>query len=159
MTKPLTALLLVTMLVVTMRPAGAIQQFIVFFDDSESGLLDPVQWNVSPAGEAVIREAAVVYGLYGGRIVLFAGDQRVGTLEDSIERSRRRVDAVRELLVKHGVERSDIFTKPCGFVRYLVETPPETREPMNRFVVFDFVPEETALTDGSRSGCERQAMP
>lgn len=151
--------LIVLIILAAAGPADAIQQFIAFFADSKSGQLDPVQWSVSPEGEAVIHEAAIEHGLYGGRIVLIAGDQRVGALKDSIERSQRRANAVRELLVKYGVERGNIFTKPCGFVQYLVETPPETKEPMNRFVLLDFVPDGSVLVDGSRDGCTSSGPP
>jgi|CXWL01.1.fsa_nt_gi hypothetical protein len=151
------ALLVLLALLAASPPAGAIRQFIVFFSDSPSGQLDPVQWHVGPEGEAVIREAAYVQRQYGARILLTAGDQRLGSLEDSIERARKRADAVRELLVKHGVERAKIFTKPCGYIHFIIDTPPETKEPQNRFVIFNHVGNEVVLTDGSREGCENQS--
>lgn len=157
MTRLLSTTLIVLGFLATVEPAGAIKQFIVFFAAGDSERLDPVQWQVGPEGEAVIREAAAVYDNYGpgGRIVLAAGDQRVGTLEMSVERSRKRADAVRDLLVKYGVPRASVLTKPCGFELYLTETPPGVKEPMNRFVMMDLVAPDAVVVDGSRDGCAR----
>jgi OmpA-OmpF porin, OOP family len=138
------------------HPASATKLFIVFFHGSNPERLDPVQWLVTAEADAVISEYAAVYREYGGQVVLTAGDQRVGTLEASIERSQRRANAVRDALVAKGVPRSKISTRPCGFVHFLVPTPPETKEPQNRFVLFEWASDETVLVDGSREGCEKK---
>jgi outer membrane protein OmpA-like peptidoglycan-associated protein len=140
----------------TTQPATAIRQFIVFFAEGDSQRLDPVQWLVTAEADAVISGYAAGYREFGGQVVLTAGDQRVGSLEASIERSQRRANAVRDALVAKGIPRSKISTRPCGFVHFLVPTPPETKEPMNRFVSFEWASEDAVLVDGSREGCKRE---
>lgn len=131
-------------------PAGAIRQFIVFFAGVNPTQLDPVQWHIGAEGDAVIAEAAAADTRSwppGARIRLIAGDQRVGTLETSVERSRKRAEAVKSSLVKYGVPAASVVIHACGFRRYLVETPPDTREPMNRFVALDIAPLHSQATD------------
>ena len=135
-------------------PASAIQQFIVFFPGTNPERLDPVQWQIGPEADAVISEFAAVYPRFGGRVQLTAADQWMGTLEASIERSQRRADAVRNALVAKGVPREAVFTRPCGFTLRLVQTPPQTKEPQNRFVMMDLVPADAALVEGARKDCE-----
>ncbi len=135
------------------QPLGATKQFIVFFQGSNPERLDPVQWQVTLEADAVISEFAALYPRYGGRVLLTAGDQWVGTLEASIERSQKRADAVRDALVAKGVPRSMIFTKPCGFALRSILTPTQTEEPQNRFVTMDVHLPNTAFVDGSREGC------
>jgi hypothetical protein len=121
-------------------PALAIKQFIVFFDDPNPEQLDPGQWTVGAEGDAVISEVASLFAQRSNpddTLHLTAADQRVGTLEMSIERSRRRAVAVKQSLVTKGVPDQSIIIHACGFQRLMVETPPGAREPMNRFVTMD----------------------
>ena len=142
MTRLLSTTFIAFALLVTERPAGAIQQFIVFFSEGDREQLDPIQWRIGAEGDAVIAEFAAGQKKLGGTVLLTAGDQHVGTLYVSIERSRKRADAVRESLVKYGVPASVILIKPCGYARYLFETRHGVSEPMNRFVSLDLLPLE-----------------
>jgi hypothetical protein len=141
-------------LLATSQPASAIKQFLVFFHGADPERLSPVQWQITVEADAVISEFAAGYPNYGGRVLLTAGDQWVGTLEASIKRSQRRADAVRDALVAKGVPRSAIFTKPCGFAMLMVQTAPKTKEPQNRFVQMDIHSADAAFVDGSREGCQ-----
>jgi OmpA-OmpF porin, OOP family len=137
--KRITAIVLVACAALaTSQPAGAIKQFIVFFPGTNPEQLDPVQWRLGPEADAVISEFASLRQRYpNDAIELTAGDQHVGTLEMSIERSRRRAEAVKQSLVAKGVPADAIVIHACGFRRFLVETPHGTLEPMNRFLLMD----------------------
>lgn len=140
----------------TAQPASAIKQFLVFFHDADPHRLDAKQWQITAEADAVINEFAALYrrDFDNARVLLTAGDQWVGTLEASIERSQRRANAVRDALVEKGVPRAVIFTKPCGFTLRMVQTQPQTKEPQNRFVSMDIRSPDAALIEGSREGCE-----
>jgi OmpA-OmpF porin, OOP family len=134
-------------------PAFAIKQFIVFFHGTNPEQLDPVQWQLGPEADAVISEAASVVVQRANAddgVHLIAGDQRVGTLEMSIERSRRRAEAIKQSLIAKGVPADAIFVHACGFRRFLVETPHGTLEPMNRFVTLDL-----ASRDDKQDPCKQ----
>ncbi len=129
----------------TAEPADALRQFIVFFHGLNPEQLDPEQWEVTEEANSVLSQAASIHikqASPGDTIHLLAGDQNVGTLEMSIERSRRRAEAVKKFLVAKGVSAEDIVVHACGFRRYLVKTPPGTIEPMNRFVALDYAEPE-----------------
>ncbi len=138
--KRLMAVVLVVCAAAAAPPAVAIKQFIVFFHDPNPEQLDPGQWKIGAEGDAVISEVASLFAQRSNpddTLHLTAADQHVGTLEMSVERSNRRAAAVKQSLVTKGVPDQSIVIHVCGFQRLMVETPPGTREPQNRFVTMD----------------------
>jgi hypothetical protein len=134
------AIVLVVSAAAAAPPAVAIRQFIVFFHDPNPEQLDPGQWKIGAEGDAVVSEVASLFAQRSnpdGTLHLTAADQHIGTLEMSIERSRLRAVAVKQSLVTKGVPEQSIVIHACGFQRLMMETPPGTREPQNRFVTMD----------------------
>ena len=100
--------------------------------------LDPEQWRVTAEADAVIAEFASLYKQEGngGYVLLSGHDQRVGSEQNAMLRSQRRADAVRDVLIEHGVPARVISTKACGWSRLMVLTEHGVQEPQNRYVLF-----------------------
>lgn len=108
-----------------------------------------------PAGSGQIIDVywryADLYGK-GGRIWLRSHTDRVGDGRSNLLLSRRRAEAVRAYLVRHGVPASRIDIINRGEAMAPHPTADETPEPRNNFVELELVtPEEAAKWRSNRN--------
>jgi outer membrane protein OmpA-like peptidoglycan-associated protein len=101
--------------------------FIVFFDFDKSDL--------TPVAQDTIRRAAAAYRTKGGAQIKASGHtDRAGTDTYNMALSLRRVNGVRDALVREGVAESDISTVALGENQPMVPTADGVREAQNRRV-------------------------
>lgn len=101
--------------------------FMVFFDFDKSDL--------TPVAQDTIRKAAAAYKTKGGAQVKASGHtDRAGTDAYNMALSLRRVNAVRDMLVREGVAESDISVVALGESQPMVPTADGVREAQNRRV-------------------------
>ena len=99
----------------------------------------------------IFREHSDMYGK-GGRIWLRAHTDRVGDGRANLRLSRRRAEAVRDYLVRHGVPKSRIDIINRGEALAPFPTADETPEPRNNFVELELVtPDEAAKWRSNRN--------
>ena len=144
--------------VMAAKTAEAVQrQFIIFFGEGDRDRFDPKQWLVIPAGVDAVREAAQAHKEMGGAILLIGNDQNVGSPADALVRSRRRIEAVQDLLVQSGVRREVIRTKPCGSSNPLAGNAKDVSEPQNRYVTIDLLDSMREAVAGANAVCPSAA--
>jgi outer membrane protein OmpA-like peptidoglycan-associated protein len=101
--------------------------FIVFFDFDKADL--------TAIAQDTIRKAAAAYKTKGGAQIKASGHtDRAGTDAYNMALSLRRVNAVRDMLVREGVAESDISTVALGEGQPMVPTADGVREAQNRRV-------------------------
>jgi outer membrane protein OmpA-like peptidoglycan-associated protein len=101
--------------------------FMVFFDFDKSTL--------TPAAIDTIQRAATAYKTKGGAQIKASGHtDRAGTEAYNMALSLRRVNAVRDQLVREGVPETDISVVALGESQPMVPTPDGVREAQNRRV-------------------------
>jgi outer membrane protein OmpA-like peptidoglycan-associated protein len=102
--------------------------YMVFFDWASAKLTDQ--------GVATIQEAATVFKSKQNARVLAGGfADTTGSAEANVALSQRRVDAVKNELVKDGVPAAAITTTAHGETDLLVNTPDNVNDQRNRRVV------------------------
>jgi hypothetical protein len=155
MRQGLAALIVIVVVLVGLFPAKANIDFIVFFSGPNPEQLDPEQWRVTAEAVNVIAEFADAYKREGdGGLVLLSGhDQKFGSAENAMLRSQRRADAVRDVLIAHGLPARVISTKACGWARMIVPTDQDVKEPQNRYVFFWWARDEADLLDITKKAC------
>lgn len=107
------------------RPAGPEQSFLVFFDFDRSNLTSEAMTVIRRAAENVRRGGV-------SRITVTGHADRSGTDTYNMALSQRRANAVRDALVREGVQANRIATTARGESQPLVPTPDGVREPQNR---------------------------
>jgi OOP family OmpA-OmpF porin len=108
-------------------PPSQPRLFLVFFDFDKATL--------SPAGAALVEEAAHTYASAGAARLDLAGyTDGVGTVAYNFKLSKRRADNVRVYLVKLGVPADAIVETARGKENPRVPTADGVREPQNRRV-------------------------
>jgi OmpA-OmpF porin, OOP family len=111
--------------------AEAEQPFRVFFDWAKPELTRDAQ--------ATLDEAVAGYQrLRPGRIVVAGHADRSGSSGHNLAASRRRAEAVKAYLVRHGVPASAITLSALGESRPIVPTEDGVREAQNRRVEISF---------------------
>lgn len=108
-------------------PPAVTRDFLVFFDWDSA--------NVTPAAQAILRQAADAARQLGGvRVIATGHADRSGPASYNVGLSQRRADAVRAELVRLGIGGGEIATVAKGETDPLVPTPDGVREPQNRRV-------------------------
>ncbi|HYD30283.1 MAG TPA: OmpA family protein [Azospirillaceae bacterium] len=110
------------------RPAAAVptgDAFMVFFDFDRADL--------TPAGQRVVNDAIAAARSRGTAGIVVSGNTDTsGSPRYNQDLSRRRAEAVRNALVRGGVDARNIQTQALGETSLLVPTPDGVREPSNR---------------------------
>jgi OOP family OmpA-OmpF porin len=107
-----------------------VKNFIVFFDFNKS--------NLTEAAQAVVTEAVKVSKANGFVKVQVVGHtDTVGSDKYNMKLSVERAQAVKDEMVRQGVEGGGIAIDGKGFHDPLVPTGPGVREPQNRRAVID----------------------
>ena len=106
-------------------PAAAAKQYIIYFAFNKD--------TITPESAQKIREIAAAAGA-NGRIELDGHTDLAGTNKYNEALSLRRVNAVRDALVRDGVAASRITTEHYGETRPRVPTAQGVKEPQNRRV-------------------------
>lgn len=113
--------------------ASSETKFIVFFDWSKPDIN-------RDAAEILDKVAAEVAGQPGSRLVLAGHSDRSGPAGANVRASKRRAEAVRDHLVKHGVPAGAITLHAYGELQPIVSTEDGVREVQNRRVEIQFIP-------------------
>ena len=104
--------------------------FIVFFDFDKS--------NLTEAAQAVVAEAVKVAKANGFvRVQIVGHTDTVGSDKYNQKLSERRGEAVKDEMVRQGMDGSTIGVEGKSFHDPLVPTGPGVREPQNRRAVID----------------------
>lgn len=99
--------------------------YLVFFDFNKS--------SIGPGGQSVVDTVAQeIKGRSLTSVNIVGNTDTMGTEQYNQRLGQRRANAVRDALVKRGVEASLIRTESRGEDNLLVKTPDQTREPANR---------------------------
>lgn len=115
---------------------------IVFFDFNKS--------NFTGQALEVIAEAVHLARIYGTvKVVITGHTDTVGSDADNLALSVRRAQAVRDEMVREGLDARGIEIEGKGFRDLLVATGPNVREPLNRRAVIDLSDYDTG--DRSRN--------
>jgi outer membrane protein OmpA-like peptidoglycan-associated protein len=118
-------------------PAPAIRHYIVFFDFDKS--------NLSPEAQQVIGAAVTTAKDTGmARIVVTGHTDTVGSQRYNQALSERRAGAVKNEIVRLGLDGRNIEAVGKSFSEPLVNTGPGVREPQNRRAIIDLGFEVTA---------------
>lgn len=105
--------------------------FIVFFDFNKANLTEPAQAVVSEAVRAAKTNGFV-------RVQITGHTDTVGSDQYNQKLSVSRAQAVKDEMVREGMDGSAITVQGRGFHDLLVPTGPGVREPQNRRAVIDF---------------------
>lgn len=115
-------------------PAGLVKprtHWLVFFDPDSDGL--------NSAARGVITEAAIAFrGRRVERILVTGHDETANDHPTALLLSLKRANAVKDVLVAHGVPADKIVTAGRGKDMILVQTADHIREPQNRRVEIVF---------------------
>lgn len=127
-------------------------QPIIFFHGGNSNELDPVQWEITPEAEAVLRRVVEEFKFHKGRYLLVIGhDENASTEKLSQQRALNRALAAKGVLVRLGISEDTIGVLSCGYRR-----PYEARtgaEPTNRRVEFASAATLQELLSADRTAC------
>ena len=104
--------------------------YIVFFDFNKSNLTAEAQGVVSEAVKAAKEQGAV-------RVLVTGHTDTVGSHSYNQALSERRADAVKDEMVREGMNAGDIQTVGKSYDEPLVPTGPGVRQPQNRRAVID----------------------
>jgi len=111
-------------------PQPAVRMFVVFFDFDKYQLTDQAQ--------AIVREAAASARQQPGvRVMVTGHTDTVGSRAYNQRLSERRALAVKNEMVRGGLDPSEISTVGRNFADPLIPTGPGIREPQNRRAVID----------------------
>jgi outer membrane protein OmpA-like peptidoglycan-associated protein len=113
--------------------ASSEARFIVFFDWSKPDIN-------RDAAEILEKVAAEYARQSGSRLVLAGHSDRSGPTGANLRASKRRAEAVRDHLVKHGVAAGAITLHAHGEQQPIVSTEDGVREVQNRRVEIRFIP-------------------
>jgi outer membrane protein OmpA-like peptidoglycan-associated protein len=111
-------------------PPPAVKTFIVFFDFDKSNLTAEAQSVVSEAVKTAKQNGAV-------RVMVTGHTDTVGSDKYNQALSERRADAVKDEMVRQGMDGNEIAIAGKSFHDPLVPTGPGVREPQNRRAVID----------------------
>ena len=127
------ALSLAAMAPAQVSEASSETRFIVFFDWSKP--------DINRDAAAILdKVTAEVAGRPGSRLVLAGHSDRSGPAGANLRSSKRRAEAVRDYLVKHGVPAGAITFQAYGEQQPIVATEDGVREVQNRRVEIQFIP-------------------
>jgi outer membrane protein OmpA-like peptidoglycan-associated protein len=107
--------------------------FVVFFDFDSATLSEEAQVIVHQAVTAARQQEAV-------RVVVTGHTDTVGSRAYNQRLSERRAQAVKNEMVRGGMNGDEITTVGRNFADPLVATGPNVREPQNRRTVIDISP-------------------
>lgn len=111
-------------------PAPAPRMFVVFFDFDK--------YDLTPQARDIVRQAASSARRQPGVLIMVTGNtDTVGSRAYNQRLSERRALAVKNELVRAGLDEEEIGTVGRNFSDPLVPTGPGIREPQNRRAVID----------------------
>jgi outer membrane protein OmpA-like peptidoglycan-associated protein len=108
----------------------AVRDFVVFFDFDKTNITPEARGVIAAAVEAAKKNGAI-------RIRITGHTDTVGTQSYNQRLSERRAEAVKNEMVRLGMNTTDIATVGRSFDDPLVPTGPGVREPQNRRAVID----------------------
>lgn len=149
MTRPLRHLLAALVLAACAAPAAACDfgpEKIYFKSGSHSLSADS-----RPILDMVVHWKDAFGG--GSHLWLRSHTDRVGDGRSNLRLSRKRGEAVRDYLVRHGFPASRIAIINRGEAMAPIPTPDETREPRNNLVLIELVTAKEAATWRSNGTC------
>ena len=111
-------------------PAVIVRNYVVFFDFDKSNLTDEARQVVSSAVDTAKRTGTA-------RITVTGHTDTVGSQRYNQRLSERRAMAVKQEMVRLGMNGSEIMTVGKSFNDPLVPTGPGVREPQNRRAMID----------------------
>ena len=107
-----------------------VKTFIVFFDSDRAIL--------KQAAHAIVTEAVKIAKTNGfAKIQIVGHTDTIGSDSDDMKLSRRRAQAVKDEMVREGMNGSAITVVGRGFHDLLIPTPSNVREPQNNRAVID----------------------
>ena len=113
-----------------MSPPPPPQRFVLFFDFGVAELSNEAQLIIHEAVEAVQQQRSA-------RIIIVGHTDTVGSRAYNQRLSERRALAVKNEMVRAGIDEEQIATVGRNFADPIVRTGPGVREPQNRRAVID----------------------
>jgi len=110
-------------------PPAPVRMFVVFFDFDK--------YNLTEQAETIVGEAVVAARRQPVRVFITGHTDTVGSREYNQRLSERRALAVKNAMVRAGIDADEISTVGRNFSDPLVPTGPGIREPQNRRAVID----------------------
>lgn len=110
-------------------PPPPVRMFVVFFDFDK--------YDLTEQAEEIVREAVVAAQRQPVRVMVTGHTDTVGSRAYNQRLSERRALAVKNAMVRGGIDADEISTVGRNFSDPLVPTGPGIREPQNRRAVID----------------------